>query len=134
MSLLLYQLLSALANRHQGIEFCEQLTALVKRNARFEIVAPPVLGLLDFRLITDPKVADPELNALNAELMDRLNARPEVMLTQTVLKSVESEVYCIRFAIGAQKTTWADVEEIWHVVEQEGEKLLGEWKSKGVAN
>lgn len=98
----------------------------MKRNARFEIVAPPVLGLLDFRLVTDPKAADPELNALNAELMDRLNARPEVMLTQTVLKSVESEVYCIRFAIGAQKTTWDDVAEIWGVVEQEGEKLLAE--------
>lgn len=66
--------------------------------------------------------------------MDRLNARPEVMLTQTVLKSVESEVYCIRFAIGAQKTTWEDVEEIWHVVEQEGEKLLKEWKEKKLPN
>lgn len=103
----------------------------MRQDARFEIVAPPVLGLLDFRLVTEPKADDADLNALNAELMDRLNAHPEVMLTQTVLKSVESEVYCIRFAIGAQKTTWDDVEEIWRVVERDADALLQEWESKG---
>ena len=62
------------------------------------------------------------LNTLSRELHDRLERHPEVMLTQTLLKSEEHEegIYCLRFAMGGLRTTMDDVLETWRLVEAEG--------------
>ncbi|TXT08689.1 hypothetical protein VHUM_02817 [Vanrija humicola] len=108
-----------------GIEYCDELAKLVKASSNFEIVAPPSLSLLDFRLVpANAAHSEAELNALNRDLHARLVMHPDVHLTQTLLKSEESEVFCIRFAIGQNRTTLADVQEVWAIVEAEATRLL----------
>jgi aromatic-L-amino-acid decarboxylase len=49
-----------------------------------EIAAEPQLSIVGFRL-TNPGLDDEALNALNQELLDRINGRGRVMLTPTIL-------------------------------------------------
>lgn len=109
-----------------GIDLCKELTAAVASDPKFEIVAPARLGLLCFRLKRDGASAT-ELDGLNVELNSRLASRPDVHLTQTILKSIDAgEIFCIRFAIGALRTKEKDVAEVWAEVVKESDTLLGE--------
>ena len=101
----------------------------------FEIVTPPSLALLVFRLRpssletkpnSPPGLQDPELNLLNQKLHIRLDKRSDVFLTPTTLHSKERDIYCIRFALGNPRTTWEDVIDTWKVVVEEGEAVLRE--------
>ena len=67
-----------------------------------------------------------QLNTLNHELNDALSARSDLTLTQTMLPGENGAegVFCIRFAIGAERTRWEHVEKAWGVVVEEGEKVL----------
>lgn len=114
------------AHLRAGIEHCAELGKVVAASPGFELVTPPSLALLSFRLHPAGIDSQAELNALNTKLMARLASHPEVMLTQTVLKTPESDIYCIRFAIGQLRTTFADVQETWAVVEDEAKQLLAE--------
>ncbi|GFZ46696.1 hypothetical protein JCM24511_03916 [Saitozyma sp. JCM 24511] len=116
----------------EGIEHCQQLASIVNASANFEIVTPPSLALLVVRLRDPlaPNSPDEVLNRLNQALYARLDARHDVMLTQTVLKSVESEIHCLRIAMGGVNTTMKDVEEVWEVIESEGQHVLAEHRSR----
>jgi len=94
--------------------------------AIFEVVAPPSLSLLVFRLVPAGQhdLSDAELNLLNQQLHNRLSARYDMMLTQTVLHSIEREIFCIRLAAGGVNTRWEDVERVWQIVVEEGTQLL----------
>ena len=61
-----------------------------------EIVAEPQLSIVAFRLVR--KGVD--LNALNRDLMDRINARNRVMLTGTVLGTT----FVIRICVVSLRT------------------------------
>jgi hypothetical protein len=74
--------------------------------------------------------SDAELNLLNTKFHNRLNARSDTFLTQTVLHSIETEVFCIRIALGGWRTQMADVEKIWEAVEEEGRATLAEWNDR----
>ena len=91
-------------------------------------MTPRSLALLVFRLtpiITDSiATADAEANVLNQQLFSRLNARYDLILTQTILHSHEREIYCVRFAIGSTNTTWQDVSDVWSIIDLEGQALL----------
>lgn len=117
-----------------GITQCEALAQLISSSEDFEIVTPPSLALLSFRL-KPGDLPEAELNSLNAALQTRLAHNPNVILTQTVLKTPSSEIYCIRFALGQLRTTQKDVDEIWDVVRAEGRATLDAWRqASGVAN
>ncbi|RSH83885.1 hypothetical protein EHS25_005500 [Saitozyma podzolica] len=120
----------------EGIEHCQQLASIVNASANFEIVTPPSLALLVVRLRDPlaPNSPDEVLNRLNQALYARLDARHDVMLTQTVLKSVESEVHCLRIAMGGVNTTMKDVQEVWEVIESEGRQVLEEYRSQRELN
>lgn len=102
------------------------------RSSIFENVTPRSLTLVVFRL--QPKDAaekvysDAELNLLNTQFHNRLAARHDTFLTQTVLHSTEREIFCIRFAVGGWRTEVKDVETIWRAVEEEGERMLVDWQ------
>jgi aromatic-L-amino-acid decarboxylase len=117
-----------------GITQCEQLAKLISATEDFEIITPPSLALLSFRLNpASLQLSDEALNRLNAALQSRLAHNPNIVLTQTVLKAASSEIYCIRFALGQYRTTQKDVDEIWAVVVDEARLTLGGWKESGVA-
>jgi aromatic-L-amino-acid decarboxylase len=120
----------------QGIGHCSALAEIVKASDKFELVVPPTLALLVFRLKapSDVEASDEGLNALNDRLYARLDARYDVFLTRTLLKSIEREISCIRFAMGGINTTLKDVQETWRIIEDEGRQVLSEWKmERGVA-
>lgn len=79
---------------------------------------------------TSAILSDAELNLLNTRFHNRLSARHDTFLTQTVLHSEESEVFCIRFAMGGWRTKLEDVETIWKAVIEEGEAMLKEWQNE----
>lgn len=113
----------------RGIDHCQQLAAIVKASRGFELVTTPSLALLVFRLKPEPgDFQDEVLNLLNQRLNDRLVARYDVFVTQTVLHSVEREIFCIRFSMGGLNTTMNDVMTTWRVIEAQGEEVLSEWE------
>lgn len=68
---------------------------------------------------------------LNTKLNNRLIARYDLFLTQTMLHSTEGDIFCIRFAMGGKATTTEDVEEVWAAVCEEGKVVLDEWREQG---
>jgi glutamate/tyrosine decarboxylase-like PLP-dependent enzyme len=114
------------ADRAKGIEQAKQLFTTIEKSEIFENVTPRSLTLVVFRLKGKGGESDAELNLLNTKLHNRLNARADTFLTQTVLHSLEREVFCIRIALGGWQTKMEDVEKIWDAVEEEGRKTLAE--------
>lgn len=118
----------------KGIEHAKHLCELVDRSTIFENVTPRSLTLVVFRLLprdaAQKTYTDAELNLLNTQFHNRLAARHDTFLTQTVLHSKEREIFCIRFAVGGWRTSLEDVETIWRAVEQEGERMLEGWRSE----
>ncbi|ORY27788.1 putative aromatic-L-amino-acid decarboxylase [Naematelia encephala] len=117
-----------------GIELCGRLEGLVRESSNFEIVTPRSLALLVIRLKPQSEVPvfDEELNLLNQRLSGVLNARSDVFLTETMLHSTESDIRCLRIALGGARTTWRDVEEVWEVIETEGNRIVETWREDGV--
>jgi len=113
----------------QGIEQGKQLYSTIEKSEIFENVTPRSLTLVVFRLKGKGGESDAELNLLNTKFHNRLNARSDTFLTQTVLHSLEREVFCIRIALGGWRTQMEDVEKIWEAVEEEGRKTLSEWNA-----
>ncbi|WVQ97896.1 hypothetical protein IAU59_005013 [Kwoniella sp. CBS 9459] len=122
-----------------GIEQCKQLAEVIRASSTFELVTDPSLALLVFRLsphttkgasTSHATQTDDILNILNQRLHDRLNARYDVFLTQTVLHSKERNIFCIRFAMGGVYTTFEDVLKTWKVIEQVGEEVLRTWEEE----
>nr|XP_019047344.1 aromatic-L-amino-acid decarboxylase [Kwoniella bestiolae CBS 10118]OCF26274.1 aromatic-L-amino-acid decarboxylase [Kwoniella bestiolae CBS 10118] len=114
----------------RGIEHCQRLTEIVSQSSKFEIITPPSLALLVFRLNPSSsgggKVDDDKLNLLNQKLHQRLDTRYDIFLTQTVLHSIERNVFCIRLAMGGVNTSFEDVQRAWEIIEEEGERVLSE--------
>jgi len=89
----------------------------IRSSAAFELVAPPSFALSLFRLV--PEDPNGDANAINHIFWDALLARSELLLTQTELGGT----FCIRFAVGAARTTEEDVERAWAIVREIGEEV-----------
>lgn len=63
------------------------------------------------------------LNDLNRLFFGRLSARPDIMLTQTTLNGV----FCVRFAVGAARTTEAHIQKAFTLIEKEAELAIETW-------
>ncbi len=87
------------------IAFGQRLAAAVDADPRFERVAPAHFGLVCFRY----KGTDEQ----NRRLLEAVNATGKAFLSHTVL----SGRYVIRMAIGNFRTTQADIDEIWSLVQ-----------------
>ncbi len=83
-----------------------------------------------FRLRPSSSLSPSQLNSINRELNDALSCRSDLTLTQTMLpgEGGEEGVFCIRFAIGAERTRWEHVEKAWRVVAEEGERVMRDTK------
>jgi len=87
-------------------------------DSRFELPAPVDLSLVCFRLNAG---RPPEtLNAINAELLERVNATGRVFLTHTALRGV----YTLRLVVGQRTTEERHVLEAWDIISAEADKLL----------
>jgi aromatic-L-amino-acid decarboxylase len=93
------------------------------------LVAKPFLALTVFRLAPKslPHLTALELNALNRAFYARLASRSDIAITQTDLNGV----FCVRMAIGAEKTVERDVDRALDLIGREGRATLREWENVG---
>jgi aromatic-L-amino-acid/L-tryptophan decarboxylase len=93
------------------VEIAQQFAEWVKRDQRFEMVAPAPLNLVCFR-----HRGGDESNQL---LMDRLNRSGNLYLTHTRLNGRLT----LRFCVGQTHTTLRHVENAWRRIQEEAGKL-----------
>jgi aromatic-L-amino-acid decarboxylase len=94
--------------------------AQVEQNPDFEILAPTPLAVVAFRW--HPRgVDDPErLDALNADLLARLNATGKLFMSHARLGGA----YALRMSIGQTYTEQRHVEAAWSLIRATAEKLV----------
>ncbi len=95
-----------------------QLAEQLRANEHFEIVTEPVLSLFTFRLIRKG-ASDKELDALNLELVARINNDGRIYLTQ----SVHDGIGVIRFMTGQFDMEEADIKIAYEVISEIGETV-----------
>jgi aromatic-L-amino-acid decarboxylase len=86
----------------------------VKKDDRFELVAPVPLNLVCFRY----RGSEEE----NQRLMDRLNRSGDLYFTHTRL----GNQFVLRFCVGQTNTTMKHVERAWQRIQEEAAKLESE--------
>ncbi|KIP09950.1 hypothetical protein PHLGIDRAFT_28767 [Phlebiopsis gigantea 11061_1 CR5-6] len=116
----------------KSIDLNTHFAALVRAEPSFSLVTEPAFALTVFRLAPALPTGLPaaaqlaQLNALNRSYYAKLNARPDIYLTQTQLNGT----FCIRFAIGAARTTRAHVDRAWAILQEEAAGVLAEWTAQ----
>ena len=107
--------LQAMIRHH--IALGQQLAEWIGSDPVFEMVAPPLLGLVVFRY--RGRGEEGELDRLNQELQDRVNATGRIFITGTRLNGR----YVLRVALGHLTTTEDDVRRAWDTIRQEATEL-----------
>ena len=108
--------------RHYGVEglehhvrehvrLAQQFAGWVRKDRRFELVAPVPLNLVCFRLRAGDEA--------NQTLMDRLNRSGDLHLTHTRLNGRMT----LRFCVGQTNTQARHVERAWQKIQSEAEKV-----------
>ncbi len=101
--------LQAHVRRH--VQLAQEFASWVEEDARFELVLPPPLNLVCFRL----RATD----AVNETLLQRLNASGALYLTHTRLDGR----YVLRFCVGATLTEAQHVRAAWQRLQVEAARL-----------
>jgi aromatic-L-amino-acid decarboxylase len=96
----------------EHVEWSRQFATWVAADDRFELLAPPPLNLVCFRLCGD--------DALNERLLDHLNRSGALYLSHTRLAGR----FFLRLSIGQTSTTLADVEAAWGQIRDAAESIL----------
>jgi aromatic-L-amino-acid/L-tryptophan decarboxylase len=102
--------LQFLVRRH--VEIAQNFLAWVREDDRFEIMAPAPLNLICFRVKAD--------DALNEELLRRLNASGALYISHTKLNAK----YTLRFCVGQMRTRLDHLEQAWKAICFETLRLL----------
>jgi glutamate/tyrosine decarboxylase-like PLP-dependent enzyme len=104
-----------------GIELADRAGDYVRESDTLEMLSPPSLGILCFRV-------RPAGSALAAASLDQLNERVQASVIESGTAMLSSTrlrgVYALRLCIMAHHTTWADVRATLAAIELYGRKLL----------
>ena len=96
------------------IAWTAELSEQIAAAPDFEVMAPPVLGLVNFRHHPAGVDDEAELDALNQRLLERLNDSGRLYLTQNRVKGR----YAIRFSIGQTTVTRDHIQRAWGIVQE----------------
>lgn len=96
----------------RGMEFADRAGAFVEASPVLELLSPPSLGVVCFR-VNPGGMEEADLEALNESIQARIIQSGTAMMSSTRLKGV----YALRLCIMAHTTTWQDVEETLRAVE-----------------
>lgn len=100
------------------IALAQEFAGWLEAEPGWEILAPHPLSVVCFRF-APPGRTEAELEALNASIMDAVNATGEVFLSHTKL----GERYALRLAIGNLRTTRDDVARAWDLLRGMADRL-----------
>jgi aromatic-L-amino-acid decarboxylase len=116
----------------KGIEHARTFASLIRSSDKFELVTPPSFALVVFRLVPptsesastgEKPLSRESINGLNRDFFARISARPEIYLTQTDLAGT----FCIRLAVGGQRTQETHVREAFEIISYEADVTLKAW-------
>jgi len=115
----------------KGLNLSKILVELIKSSDDLTLVTEPSLSLSVFRLVPKPASHQPEhslelLNDLNRIYYSRLSSRSDIMLVQTEIYGI----FCIRFAIGAQRTKEKHIRDAYSILEEESRLAVAIWREK----
>ncbi|XP_069960145.1 aromatic-L-amino-acid decarboxylase-like [Cherax quadricarinatus] len=103
------------AHIRKQVDLAHQFETRVKKDPRFEIIAPVTLGLVCFRL-------KKRSNEVNETLLKNLNAGGVIYLVPAKIK----DTYFLRFCVCSRLTEPQDVDEAWQEVLKQTDLLLQE--------
>jgi aromatic-L-amino-acid/L-tryptophan decarboxylase len=110
----------AIRERLRGhIALAQRFAQWVDETAGWETTAPHPLSLVCFRYHPSGIDDEAQLERINAELLDRVNATGEMFISHTKLDGR----YVLRLAIGNLRTTRDDVEAAWGILAREAQGL-----------
>ncbi|CAL1713657.1 unnamed protein product [Somion occarium] len=113
----------------QGIELSQYFASLIRASPSFELVTEPSFALSVFRVLPSGDSEGSQavtlelVNELNRSFYSRLSARPDIMLTQTMINGV----FCIRFAVGATRTKKEHIDKAWSIIQEEAVAAVQDW-------
>ncbi len=96
------------------IALAQELARWIRDEPNWEILAPHPLSVVCFRY-APPALDEARLDALNAVVVEAVNATGEVFISHTKIAGR----YAIRLAVGNLRTTRSDVEHAWAVLKRE---------------
>lgn len=104
----------------QNIRQVRRLVAHIDTHEKLELLAPAPLNIVCFRYTpTDKKLSDEELNAINTELLQRLQERGTATPSSTLLGSR----FALRVAHVNHRSTDADIDLLAEAVVQIGDEI-----------
>lgn len=95
------------------IALAQEFAQWIQAEPHWEILAPHPLSVVCFRY-APPGLDEAQLEALNAALLDAVNATGEVFLSHTKIDGR----YALRLAIGNLRTQRSDVRHAWTLLQQ----------------
>jgi aromatic-L-amino-acid decarboxylase len=99
--------------RHD-ISLAHQLAEEIRRHPAFEVLAPVPVNTICFRVVP-PGLTDPSaIDALNAEVLERLNATGSLYMTHTRLNGS----FAIRMVIGQTNVQQRHVDRAWSLIRE----------------
>ncbi len=101
------------------VKLAQELGDLIEAEEDFQLLVPPTLTLLCFRYRPTGNVSEQTLNSINQQLIESLNDSGEVYLTHTRIQ----DQFCLRFAIGAQRTERQHVRQAWATIKETARSL-----------
>jgi aromatic-L-amino-acid decarboxylase len=101
------------------INLAAELETWVRSDPSFEVMAPRNFSVVVLRY-RPPGVAEPDLEKLNARILDAVNASGEAFLSHTKVRGR----YAIRVAIGNLRTERAHVARVWELIRASADSLV----------
>jgi aromatic-L-amino-acid decarboxylase len=100
----------------EQIRLANQLATWIKRDDRFELAAPVSMGVVCFRFVSAEKN---EIDRLNSEIVERINASGLAYLTQTKLRGQT----VMRIGLGNVLTTEEHLRKAWEIIQETAREL-----------
>lgn len=108
------------------IDLAMWLEKEIKNNRDFELVVPRSMNLICFRYVPKELENLEEVNAINEQLMHRLNAKGKLYLTHTKIH----DRYTLRMSIGQTNVAHSHIKNAWDAIKEEAKGIINS-KNKG---
>ncbi|HVA27665.1 MAG TPA: aminotransferase class I/II-fold pyridoxal phosphate-dependent enzyme [Candidatus Baltobacteraceae bacterium] len=102
------------------IALAQRFAQWVRDERDWEVLAPHPFSVVCFRFHPEGVDDERELERLNAELLEAVNATGEMFISHTKIDGS----YALRLAIGNLRTTQADVEAAWGILGETAAKVF----------